>query len=388
MSRTGSITGCSLRKAALVGLGALLACGSRSGLEGYLPAAAERDEGTGSPPRASAPAPSAFAMPAAVEPSEPVLELEGCVDIVNSYTSIPPTVMLLIDASASMGFGFGGSTRWDVLREAIIEPENGLLAWLDASASIGLMFYTSLDGFRSGLGCPLVAGLDAQFANAEQIRERYLREEPLEGGDTPTAEGIDAAVSQLGAAAPGSPKYVLLITDGDPDTCAVPDPQQGGDAAVEAVQRAFAQGTTVRTVGVSPEIARFNLQRMANAAAGKSLDLVFQRDQGAEQPLYASTEPSELADQLKGVIGDVRTCTIELGTEVGHTTGTEGASPLEGRVMLDRVVLEYGAADGWSFVDEDTLVIHGPACERILGSGQRLEVTFPCQVHFPGEEIR
>jgi hypothetical protein len=88
--------------------------------------------------------------------------------------------------------------------------------------------------------------------------------------------------------------------------------------------------------------------------------------------LYASTEPRVLAEQLKGIIGDVRTCNVELRTLVGA-----GRAP-DGSVVLDGTALEYGAADGWSFVDDDTLRVHGAACDRILDEGQRLEVHFPC----------
>jgi hypothetical protein len=304
---------------------------------------------------------------------EPIETLTGCVDISRSYASVPPTVMLLIDQSASMDDRFGGSTRWAVLRDAIVNPEDGLLSWLDPSASIGLMLYTSLDGFRSGLGCPLLTHVAAAFGSAERIRGVYLATEPLEDGDTPTAEGIDAAVVQLNQVPGAAAKYILLLTDGIPDTCAVPDPQDGLFAAIDAVERAFAQGIRVHTVGVSPEISRSGLQWMANAAAGKpARELVWGRDADAEEPLYASTDPRELAAQLRGIIGDVRTCTIELDEKVGL------GRAFEGRLVLDGTELEYGARNGWSFVDDDTLEVHGTSCERILGDGQRLQVTFPC----------
>ena len=303
----------------------------------------------------------------------PMETLTGCVDISRSYTSVPPTVMLLIDQSGSMDDRFGDSTRWAVLRDAVVNPDGGLLAWLDPSASIGLMLYTSLDGFNGGRGCPMLTQVDATFGSAEQIREVYLAAEPLEDGDTPTADSIDEAVRQLIRAPGGAAKYVLLLTDGIPDTCLVPDPQDGLGAAVEAVERAFAQGIRVHTVGVSPDISRNGLQWMANAGAGKpARGLVWGQDEDAEEPLYASTDPRELAAQLRGIIGDVRTCIIELDEEVG------AGRAFDGRLELDGMPLEYGGRNGWSFVDDDTLEVHGTACESILGEGERLQVTFPC----------
>jgi hypothetical protein len=351
---------------------ALAACGSRSGLD---LASSERgqDDALGlSPTRATSGFPEASLEPEASVPS-------GCVQVLRRYTSTPPTVILLIDQSASMNDRFGASTRWDVLRQSIIEPKDGLLSWLDRSTNVGLTLYTSLDGYNLGRECPLLEQVDVRLGNTEALRRFYASAEPLQGGDTPTAEAIDASVATLLEVSAGPARYVLLLTDGVPDTCAEPDPQNGFDAAVGAVERAYAQGVIVYTVGVSPEIARRGLQRMANASAGKPLDLVFGTDADAEEPLYASTEPRALAAQLKGVIGDVRNCSVELGATVG------GARAADGSVLLDGAALEQNSPDGWSFVDDDTIRVHGSACNEVLGNSESLLVTFPCVEPEPSE---
>jgi von Willebrand factor type A domain len=377
MSRTGgsSRAGIALVRVALLSsaLGPV-GCGSRSALDARLDQ--PDSELAASAPPDAAPLPNE-ALGAADLSSE---TQTGCVDITHRYTSTPPTLMLLIDRSGSMRERFGTSTRWDVLRTAIINPEDGLLTWLDANANVGLMLYTSLNGYEGGRECPIVERVDVQFGNAARIREFYAGAEPFTGGDTPTGDALDAAVAELGALSSGPSRYVLLLTDGVPDTCSEPDPQNGIDAAVDAVVRARAQGVAVRTVGVSPDIARVGLQRMAKAGAGKPIELVHGTDADAERPLYASTEPRELADQLKGAIGDVRSCTVELGTDV------QRAHALEGRLSLDGRALAYGDADGWSFEDADTIRVHGQACRRILGQGEQLEVRFPCDAEpRPGE---
>jgi von Willebrand factor type A domain-containing protein len=352
-----------------------LACGSRSGL-----LADSRDA-----PQLSIESPRAPLLPAPggreaagglLPQSEPEPAPSGCVDITRSYVSVPASIMLLIDQSASMNEPFGASTRWNVLREAIVDRDNGLLTWLDASSRVGLMLYTSINGFQSGLACPLITRVDAELTNADSIRAAYLAAAPLPGGDTPTAEAIDEAVLRLNSAPDGVPKHILLLTDGLPDTCAQPDPQLGLDEAITSAEQAFARGIRVHSVGVSEEIAREGLQAMANAGAGKPAGLRFGVDADAEPPLYASTDARELADQLKGIVGDVRTCKIELGTDVGP------GRAFEGTLLLDGKLLEYQASDGWSFVDEDTLEVHGASCERILSEGERLQVTFPCLPEF------
>ena len=329
----------------------VLGCGSRSGLDALL---LERADEVAATPLSAAP------------------QLAGCVDIVRSYASVPPAVMLLIDRSTSMGFRFGDDSRWNVLRDAIVDPEQGLLASLDERARVGLMLYTGEGGFNNPAGCPVITSVEAEFGNVDRVREAYLAAEPAARGDTPTGESIDRATAALGGLEGSAPKYILLATDGEPDTCAQPKPQNGMPTALAAAQNAYAQGIRLYTVGVSEGIGADRVQQMANAGAGKDPNLVYGVDDDAEQPLFANSDPKQLAAQLSGIIGDVRSCIIELGTPIGR----EGS--LEGRLILDGRRLQRDARDGWTFVDEDTLAIRGAACDTILSQGQRLEVRFPC----------
>jgi hypothetical protein len=91
----------------------------------------------------------------------------------------------------------------------------------------------------------------------------------------------------------------------------------------------------------------------------------------------ADSDPRQLAEQLKGIIGDTRTCTIALGTSV------EADRALDGRLVLDGQVLANDNRNGWTLVDDQTLLLHGSACDEILGDGERLEVRFPCAADAP-----
>jgi hypothetical protein len=203
-----------VRVALLWSLATTGGCGSRSGLDAVWLGEPDSSELAVSPPPDSAGV-SDPRRRAAMPPAE---QRTGCVDITRRYTSTPPTVLLLIDQSASMLERFGTSTRWDVLRTAIVNPDGGLLSWLGANVNIGLTLYTSLNGYDGGLECPIMQDVDVQLGNADAIRDFYQNAEPLAGGDTPTGDAIDAAVAELGA---GPSKYVILLTDGVPDTCLV-----------------------------------------------------------------------------------------------------------------------------------------------------------------------
>jgi hypothetical protein len=100
-------------------------------------------------------------------------------------------------------------------------------------------------------------------------------------------------------------------------------------------------------------------------------------DPDAEQPLSASTDPRELAEQLRGIVGDVRSCTVDLGTIVGSERS------LDGRLMLDGQVLGHDDRNGWTFQDDATVRIHGTACDKIMDDGEKLEVRFPCASDLP-----
>jgi hypothetical protein len=355
---------------ALLGVASVAGCGSRSGLlgDGLASDGQASDDGE---PEVAAVLPFTPLAPPTELPSPPEPELTGCVDRRFSYDTLPPTVLLLIDQSASMDFRFGASTRWEVLRSAIVDPNDGLLSHLDSSVSFGLMLYTSLDGYAGG-ECPMLTESSLEVGNAATIRSLYLASEPLDNGDTPTPEAIDAAVARLTALGAAGPRYILLLTDGDPDTCAVPDPQNGGGEALAAAGRAYAAGITLRPIGISTEISRWRIQGLANAAAGKEPRLVWGQDADAERPLFASDDRGELAAQLTGVIGDVRSCVVELGDIVGAVRAGEG------RLSLDGQPLTYQGVNGWRFRDDDTVEIRGESCDTILGEGHQLEVFFPC----------
>ena len=161
--RRWSPLGAGLVLAGLVASG----CGSRSGLLGDDERVAEELE-----PQGAAGARFTPLLPPEEERAplpRPEPALEGCVDRRFSYDTLPPTVLLLIDQSGSMEFGFGGGgSRWDVLRNAVVDPDEGVLSRLDTSVRFGLMLYTSFDGFRRGT-CPMLTESRIAIGNAESL---------------------------------------------------------------------------------------------------------------------------------------------------------------------------------------------------------------------------
>ena len=162
-----------------------------------------------------------------------------------------PTILFVIDGSGSMCAPFGGSTRWQSLRTALLDPTNGLIYRLQQSVSFGMMLYDGTIDFAAlvgGIGamggggmtngceamyfdkkaegdCPGLVELAPAVGNAMAIDMMYPATEL--GGSTPTDKAMNRAVDQMIAMVSTNPDvvniplYIILATDGQPnDICA------------------------------------------------------------------------------------------------------------------------------------------------------------------------
>jgi hypothetical protein len=163
----------------------------------------------------------------------------NCAEADVSTSRLIPTVHIVVDGSGSMVDPYGGTTKWEALREALIDPSAGIVAQLDDSVRFGLTVFQSImmADWMPGqplpmLGCPILTGPDAALNNYEPIRDAIAPITPV--GGTPTAEAMAAVVAKLQAssAAPDSDvgiQIVLLVTDGEPNGCgaiSIMDPAQ------------------------------------------------------------------------------------------------------------------------------------------------------------------
>jgi hypothetical protein len=302
-------------------------------------------------------------------------EGDGCVNLNVGFEGKTPTVMLLVDQSGSMNDAFPTNqkttTRWTVLRSALMDATSGAVKQMESTVRMGLAMYTSNHGTAGG-ACPMLTQVPINLNNYTAINDVYQMSKPL--GDTPTGESI-AAVAQELANEP-DPKYILLVTDGLPDTCADPDAgnttarqNAANDSTVKAAQAAHAQGIDLFIMGVSSDIAPSHLQAMANAGAG-----IDPATTGTAAAKYyvASDNQASLAQQLSGIIGSTRTC-------VFHLQGTvDTAHASEGIVTLGGASLGYNDANGYRLNNASELEILGTACDKIKNANTELVVRFPC----------
>jgi hypothetical protein len=358
--------------------GALLfasSCGGRSPLElGVVPPPDAPNQPAQAPTAAGGttqvtptPTPPPATLP--MRPASPACESAN-IDV----AQLRPAVTLLVDQSGSMSAGYpereSPQTRWSIVQQALLDPTRGVVKSLEQSMQFGLAFYTSRNGFSGG-ECPILSEVRSATGNYESIRALYDNTYPDD--DTPTGAAISQIVKEIQATNRKGPQVILLVTDGEPDTCEVPDPQDGQLEAIQAALLAHAAGVEVYVLGVSSDISGEKLQQLANAGQGKPIAAVWGTDADAALPYQASNDVAGLTAQLREILARVPLCQVELERDVSREEARRG------KVQLDGQRLVYQAADGFQLTDPRHLQIVGKACETLRAAGKRLTVRISCE---------
>jgi hypothetical protein len=294
-------------------------------------------------------------------PENPFPDDDVCADVNVLVNGLTPTVQLVIDQSGSMTENFGGQDRWDAVYNTLM-GQDGIVDRLDEEVRFGLSLYTSFGGNDGGT-CPVIAGVPPALGNYGAIDAQYGPAVPEE--DTPTGEAINAVAAQLRNFTEPGPKIIILGTDGEPDTCAEPNPQNGQGLAVQAAQAAFDSGIRTFVISVGDDVGAEHLQDMANAGVG--LD-----PNGTENAdFYVALNAGELSSAFDQIVGGVQGCVFTLQGEVDPAKGSQGL------VKLDGDDLQFG--DDWILLDGKTFEIIGARCDQLQdGNPHQVSAVFPC----------
>jgi hypothetical protein len=291
----------------------------------------------------------------------------NCGNSASTLSQEPADVLLLLDRSGSMtnsiaddepcDAGHGTcSERWATMVQAV----RTVLASAPTSIHWGLkLFSTPGAKGASGTpaGCVVEPGAEVEVGadNADILTNRIARTTP--NYNTPTRAAIRRSVEYLATVGDGRAKYILLATDGQPNCPERGDEATAGDlpAALEAIASARQAGIKVYVVGVGPSSG--NLDSMA--------------EQGGTGQFYPALSPQALVSALHAIVGKIASCVY-----------TMSATPPDGKslgVYLDKQLILPGTLDGWTLGDGDTVVFHGPTCERIkAGAYKAVQVLFGC----------
>jgi hypothetical protein len=287
---------------------------------------------------------------------------DGCADVQVQVEPITPTLVLLVDQSGSMTEDFAGQPRWDAMYETLMDPGDGVVANLQSTVRFGLTLYSSVDGFEGG-ECPLLTTVEPALDNLGPIDAVFGPADPID--ETPTGESLAAVAQALAAFEADGPKGIVLATDGEPDTCDVPNPQEGQQVSLDAAAQAFDLGLTTFIISVGNEVGADHLQEMANVGVGKD------PDDPMPAPYYQALDAQQLVDAFEEIIGSFVSCDLLIDGIVDLEQACDGT------VFLDGMPLECGT--DYELPDASTLRLLGQACETLQDGGQHtVDASWPC----------
>lgn len=285
---------------------------------------------------------------------------EDCPSVQVELTDTVPTVMLLVDRSGTMDDGFAGTSRWWAVYDTLFDENVGVVKRLEQEVRFGMALYTADNGI-----CPILEQLPPAMGNFAPLRDLYAAFDPVD--ETPTAVSIDAMVQTLDQVREPGPKIIVVATDGEPDTCEVPDPDglpEARSAAVGAAQRAHEAGIDLYIISVGDQVAQSHLQDMANAGVGKPLG-------GPDNaPYYQALGADALVNAFNSIIGGVRSCSFAIEGEVDLSQADQGTVTLDGRQLT------YGT--DWTLTDASTLELLGEACSTVMNGDHTVAAEFTC----------
>jgi hypothetical protein len=381
----------------------------------------------------------------------------GCIDVEVDFTPVIPNVVLVIDQSLSMtaGEGFGALVqqeitagtytpwgcpenagdppdspdqadadwRWNVVRNVLFNPTNGIVKPLEDSVRFGMALYSSRNGSVPPFGggepaeCPIltevpIIEMDTDFGNYDEMLAQMQCSSLIV--DTPTRESLAKVADQFAATELEGPKIIVLATDGLPDSCTCPGygldgvtppqacrdlvgnqntPQEDrevnwverGDPPVrmppskaeqyDVVQEAKrvyeSLGIVVHVVDVSTPndpTLRQHLTDVATAGHGEIFD---------------GTRPSGLIDAFQTIVDGVRSCLIDLNGEILDEKQDEGTVTLDGAPVT---YLPDGIGDGWKLIGKTQIELVGAPCDLIKSGKHDIDIDFPCDVFIPDPE--
>ena len=205
---------------------------------------------------------------------------EACGGEIREAEYLPADVFIMLDTSGSMSYDWNGSTRWEMLTDAVDQFVSSPDV---ADINIGIQFFgQSSTGEVDAIDCNVenyatpAVGIGRAAEVGEDIVAAIREITPV--GLTPTVPALQGAIqcaydrNQSGDHK--RPTVVLLVTDGMPTQC--PDTVVSSDVEAAAAD-GLAKDPPVRTYVIGIE-AGFNLDGIARAGGTQSAYLVEEGD--------------------------------------------------------------------------------------------------------------
>jgi hypothetical protein len=279
-----------------------------------------------------------------------------------------PSVLLLVDKSASMNFNLNGVStqivaerRWNILQKSLSDT----LLGFDRELSLGLALFPGAETCGASVGLSVAPSLGQGQAILTRLTQTIPR------GGTPTFEALSSIESEISNAL--TSKTLILLTDGIPNcnanlnpmtclctsmVCARADQCSDLDRTVSKMKTMHEQKeVTTYVVGIGAAKEFENLNKMAEAGGAPRSN--------STNKFYAGTSSTELTTALSDIATRLRSCHFSASTDL-----SEVAVP---KVTLGRDTVPFGMG-GWIFTNESSgdFVLEGLWCERAIAGDQVL----------------
>jgi hypothetical protein len=333
-----------------------------------------------------------------------------------------PTVFVLVDRSGTMFDVSGTTNAWDPLRDSVLQ----VIERLQARTRFGFGAFTG----EIGQTCPIFDEVAPEVNNYEAIRTVYSGLGKPAKGETPAVLGLQRAREALVNDAGTGSKYILFVTDGEPDYCSDGDGVCPVDSVAFHLQRIYAEGFQTLILGLTTTavpVPEGGLEAWANAGRGQPVAIFKHRDgrtitpvtiydecnskapwqadaaldggrtdrnapnpalvaytsPGGNAPVYrpGSLNIDALTNEISAAIQGAKSCKFDLQgkIKVNLARQSEGSE-----VLIGDQPVPFDELNGWHMTTETELVLEGAACEtwRAWERGD-IHFKFPCEIIIP-----
>ena len=292
-----------------------------------------------------------------------------------------PEMMIVLDRSGSMQDGMRWTPSVSALRSVTKQLETkisfGMALFPDPNPNTGGVFdcITAPDpqmcanAISCGVGKVVVQPM---IGNATAIDTALGGTMP--GGGTPTPETLQSLVDTY-ASPPDDPdalpvpKFVLLVTDGQP-TCPTGNGQQVTQTDIDASNAAI---EALAEKGVRTYVIGYDTATPGNEMLKTVLDGFAQRGGTGDTEHHPVEDEASLLAVLESITAKIASCTFQL----------EMAPPRPDyvRVEVDGKQINLGDPDGWQLVGDRTVELQGGACMSLMTvAAHAINVEVECDV--------
>ncbi|HET6146655.1 MAG TPA: vWA domain-containing protein [Polyangia bacterium] len=286
---------------------------------------------------------------------------------------LPPDLLLVFDRSGSMGQdpSVTGNNPPNCTPAATCPSK-----WNQATAAVTQAVMSSEGSIRWGLklfqsgdqACQVTAGAEVPIAlnNAAAITQALTDADP--NGSTPTTAAITRGGDYLDTLTTPNPRFMVLVTDGQPTCRPGSNNNNGGDDAnaITAVMTQATRGFGTFVIGIA---------QAGNAQADGTLTSMSTNGlhpRAGTPNYYVVNNTAELVTALNAIGTQVASCTF--------TLDTPPPNPANVRVEGDGQTIPPNDVNGWIYEPGmRSITLKGSYCDRVLNSTiQNVVVLFGC----------